>query len=65
MMRTEATTTPSATTKIQERITKVEQELRERRENEEDYIDTFEFGFIAAMKAINEVYNLGIAFEEE
>ena len=59
-MKTQASTFPSMTTQIQNKVNEAIKDLEIRKARGDDYVDTYEYGFLQAMKLINRAYSLEI-----
>ena len=66
MIKTEAKTCVSQAEQLQYRVNQAVEDLKTRKEHgESDIIDTYEFGFISALKMMDTIYHLNIDFGEE
>lgn len=65
MIKTEAKACVSQVEQLQYRVNHVVEELQERKAKHIDVIDTYEFGFISALKMMDAIYHLNIDFGEE
>lgn len=66
MIKTEAKACVSQVEQLQYRVNHAVEDLKTRKEHgESDIIDTYEFGFISALKMMDAIYHLNIDFGEE
>lgn len=59
-MKTTATTIPSMADSIQNHVNEVLRDLQTRKDRGDDYIDSYEYGFLKAVELIDRMYGLDV-----